>query len=523
MPGIVYLPLDERPCNAKFPLQIAAASDLELITPHQSMLGQKKRPADTNIIADWLLEQTAHADVLIVSLDMLVYGGIVPSRLHHLSIEECRMRLQTIAECKTRNPLLRIYAFNLIMRAPAYSSSDEEPDYYAQYGFQLARNGWLQDKQAREGLSEAERLEWEQLLSVLPQLVLQDFIGRRLTNTAVNRMAVDLVKNGTIDLLVIPLDDNAKYGYSSSEQRQLMLSIEENRLLDRVHLYPGADEIGCTLFARVFCDNKNYQPEIYVRYSSTAGPFIIPKYEDRSLGESLKCQITAAGGFIGDHASEADFVLMVNSPPIGQYDMAETTHRFGERHSAYFSEVNLREFALAIRRYADKGSMIALADVATSNGSDEPLMKLLSGKGLLQSLAAYAAWNTSGNTLGTVIAHAIVESYYHKGDEKRDSERTRNSEAFYLARLLEDWGYQAIIRAEIARDHLEALGGNYFDVNAIHDQVSGLVHEKMETFISEYLQDLHPERIRLEGVELPWKRMFEVGFDLSIEDSGHFV
>ncbi|BBH19456.1 hypothetical protein Back11_08010 [Paenibacillus baekrokdamisoli] len=516
MSRILYVPLDERPCNAKFPQQIAQASDLDLMSPPVSMLGAKKQPANTAALSQWILEQSTQTDVIIVSLDMLVYGGIVPSRLHHLTEDDCRARLATIVECKKKNPNLRIYAFNLIMRAPAYSSSDEEPDYYADHGTDLARNGWLQDKQARDGMNEAERLEFDALLSRLPEHVLQDFIERRRTNTAVNNMAIDLVKEGFIDFLIIPLDDNAKYGYSSSEQRQLLYVIEEKGLFDRVHLYPGADEIGCTLFARVFCEIKNYRPEIYTRFSSTSGPFAIPKYEDRSLGESLKCQITAAGGFIGDHAREADFVLMVNSPPVGQYEMAETTQLFRERHSSYFSEVNLREFAQAIRVYAEKGFMVALADVAVCNGSDEPLLKLLSGSGLLPKLSAYAGWNTSGNTLGTVIAHAIVESYYRTNDAVQKPDRSRNSEAFYLSRLVEDWGYQAIIRADIAANHLEELGGNYFDVASIHDQLAGLIHSKMEAFLAQYLQDFRLERLMLDNVILPWKRMFEVGFDLRV-------
>ena len=57
----------------------------------------------------------------------------------------------------------------------------------------------------------------------------------------------------------------------------------------------GADEIACTLFARAFCDIKDYVPEISLRYSSIHGPFVIPRYEDRSLGESIKAHITAAG------------------------------------------------------------------------------------------------------------------------------------------------------------------------------------------------------------------------------------
>ncbi|MBB6673300.1 DUF4127 family protein [Cohnella nanjingensis] len=565
MSAIVYLPLDERPCNAAYPVRIAAASDVRLTAPPRAMLGDKKRPADTAALAEWLLAQSAEASRLIVSLDMLVYGGIVPSRLHHLSEAQCQARLNVIKSCKERNPALRIFAFNLIMRAPAYSSSDEEPDYYADYGAELARLGALQDQLARDGLDEDAQAELERLTAYVPEAVRLDFTDRRRINTTVNRMAIDLVKENVIDFLLIPLDDNAKYGYSSSEQRNLLLRVEKLGLLDRIHLYPGADEIGNTLFARAFCELKGYQPEIYIRHASTSGPFSIPKYEDRSLGESLKAQIHAAGGFIGDHASEADFVLMVNSPPVGQHDMAETTTALADRHASYFSEVNLREFAEAIARYTAKGRMVALADVATCNGSDEPLMKLLSRWGLLPKIAAYAGWNTSGNTLGTVIAHAIVESYYRGaaqragglqsreaggaagelGGKKQgtpsafgeqqggaggqvdvqagestgaawEAERARNSESFYVSRLLEDWGYQAIVRTDIAWNHLEALGGNYFDVSAIHGEISALVLAKLTAFAETYLQDLDPSRFLLDNVEMPWRRMFEVGFELRL-------
>ncbi|WP_027092449.1 DUF4127 family protein [Cohnella thermotolerans] len=518
MARIVYVPLDERPCNAKFPLQIASATDLEVEAPPSALLGRKKTPADTEALAGWLLRATADADYLLASVDMLVYGGIVPSRLHRLPESECRRRLTTLAECKRRNPRLRIFAFNLIMRAPAYNSDDEEPDYYASYGEQIARIGWLTDKRSREDLSGDERREWDRLTASVPEAVLADFAGRRLVNAAVNRMAVDLTQEGVVDFLVIPLDDNAKYGYSSIEQRQLQLAVEEKRLLDRIYLYPGADEVGCTLLARIFCECCRYQPEVYVRHSSVSGPFAMPKYEDRSLGESLKSQIGAAGGFIGDHAASADFVLMVNSPPVGQSAMAEAPQRYGERHAAYFAETNLREFAVAIRRYADRGLTVALADVAVSNGADAPLMKLLSGSGLLPKLSAYAGWNTSGNTLGTAIAHAIVESYYRKaGVTSANPNRKRNSEAFYLSRLLEDWGYQSVIRAEVAQQ-LPSIGGNYFDVSGVHDRVTRLIRSKMEQFIAAYWQDLRPDRVKLARVAMPWLRMFEVDVDLILEN-----
>lgn len=520
MTAIVYVPLDERPCNADYPLQIAAATDLNLIVPPRELLGRKKQPADTGRLASWLTGQAAEADVLIVSIDMLVYGGIVPSRLHQWSLEECSRRLSALEECKRVNPELKIYAFNLIMRAPAYSSSEEEPDYYADYGAQLSRSGWLRDKERRDGLTDEEARELERISASLPEEVYEDFTRRRATNAEVNRLSVELARDGAIDFLIIPLDDNAKYGYTSAEQRKLLLAIEREGLLDRVHMYPGADEIGCTLFARVFCELKGYRPEVFIRHSATNGPFVIPKYEDRSLGESLKSHLTAMGAFVADNSLEADVVLMVNSAPVGAYDMAETDGTYGDRHAAYFSEVGLREFAQAIRSYSDKGKLVALADVATCNGGDEPLLKLLSSSGLLSRLSAYAGWNTSGNSLGTVISHAIVESYYRRQGSAADSdfEQTRalSSRLFYVSRLLEDWGYQAVIRTDIVKNRLAEMGGGYFRIAHIQDEVTALIHERLEQFLAQHAAGLVPGEVRVTEVALPWNRMFEVSFRLEI-------
>lgn len=523
MTRIVYLPLDERPCNALFPKQIAQLSDLEFTSPTSSILGKKKLPASHEQVINWLEIETLKSDYLIVSIDMLVYGGIVPSRLHHLSPEECNKRLQFLAELKNANPKLKIYAFNLITRTPAYNSNEEEPDYYSEHGSDLFKYGWYMDKKECDMLTADDNEKFVLLNHRLPESVLQDFLQRRETNAKVNLWAIELAKQKIIDFLIIPLDDNAKFGFTSMEQRKLLYLVEEANLMNRVHIYPGADEIGCTLFARVFCEIKQYCPEAFVRYSSTQGPTIIPKYEDRSLNESIKCHLTAAGAFICDNSAESDFILMVNSAPIGQHEMAETSQHFSQRHRFYFSEINYREFAKAILSYSGKGKMIALADVATCNGGDTALMKLLSNENILSHISAYAAWNTSGNSLGTVIAHAIVLSYYRssaaqgKEIQSIEKERIRNSQAFYLYRLIEDWGYQSMVREEIVRNHLANLGGDYFRIGHIRIQVYELIEAKLKEFITTYLQNLWPAEIKIDEVDLPWDRMFEVSFHLELE------
>ena len=514
MSKIVYLPLDERPCNAKYPVLLAEIGGLALTAPPAALLGSKKEPAAYTGIAEWLLAETASAERLIVSLDMLVYGGIVPSRLHKLSPGECAERLATLAACKARNPRLQIDAFNLIMRAPAYNNNDEEPDYYGEFGARLQRVGSLTDKAEREALTEEEAGEFTRLGAEIPAEVLADFTGRRAVNAGVNQLAIDYAREGIIDHLVIPLDDNAQYGYTAMEQRKLLFQVEAERLMDRVLIYPGADEIGCTLLARVFCELKGYKPEVFIRYSSTQGPFVIPRYEDRSLNESIKAHLTAAGVFITDSAAEADFVLMVNAPPVGQAEAAETSHLYRERHRTYFSEVNLAEFVQAIQVYARKGKFVALADVATANGADEPLMQLLAQTGGLGDLSAYAGWNTSGNTLGTVIAHAVIASYAGRAASAGAAE-SDDSRRFLLYRLLEDWGYQSNVRAAVNKEALDSDNTVNSPAPAERfERVHAFIEAELNTFHSRYLAGALPCPARVGRVTLPWKRTFEVNFEL---------
>lgn len=515
MKRVVYLPLDERPCNTVYPSLLAEMTDLKLIQPPREMLGSKKAPADVPAVGDWLCQEAETADYLIVSIDQLVYGGIVPSRLHRLTEEACLERLALLRRIRRRHPSVVLYAFNLIMRAPAYSDSEEEPDYYALYGSELCERGKLLDK-AQTGLSEEDRRRLEELAAFLPAEVVAEFDGRRQINAAVNEAAIDLVREGVVDHLTIPLDDNAEYGFTSMEQRRLRRKVVLHKLTDAVSIYPGADEVGCTLFARAFAHALGYRPRFYARFSSMRGPQVIPKYEDRSLMESLKAQLCEAGVTPADAVDDADAVLMVHAPAVDGPLAAETFDVFDDRHRSYGSEIHLPSFADVMEAYMDRGKVVSLADVAVSNGSDFVLMDLLADRGLLPRLAAYAGWNTCGNSLGTVIAHTVVESYYAGDGRERDSEARRQAGQRCLAyRLIDDWAYQAIVRQELAGRLAPSLQAPSGDPSAAVKEAEAIVSESLDAFVGQTLNPLFRRLYELADVRLPWSRLFEVSFRLS--------
>ncbi len=501
MPEILFLPLDERPCNLNYPAQMCeGCGDVRLRMPPVHMLGLKKRPADTGALLNWVRENIAGCEAAVLSVDMLLYGGIVPSRLHRLTPEECLSRLNVLRDLHREAPGCKLYAFNLIMRAPAYSSSEEEPDYYATCGRALFEIGYYADKAERAALSaeEAERLESRR--REVPPEVLKEFGARRDVNRRVNETMVEMVGEGIVEFLVIPLDDCAQYGWAAREQRKLRKKVIRLGLSNRVFMYSGADEVGSVLLARAVNVFRGRSPAVLLRYSAVRGPYVIPKYEDRPLGENLKWQVASAGGHICGGMEDADFVLMVNAPTVGGETMGEASQESASLDASYFSERCLPEF---VNEISQARKPVALADVALANGADNELMGMLRDRGLLNRLASYAGWNTAANTAGTCIAHMMLRL------GKPDA-----GETFTQLRLLEDWAYMANVR-EQAMEWVIRHGGDYYDVGSCEEPLAEYVAQEL----GRYAEDCALP-VRVKGVAFPWRRLFDIAIELETQGRG---
>ena len=91
------LPLDERPCNYLYPKMLFEGNpDYELLMPPREKLGVKKRAARFEDIRAFLLENAKGADIAVLSIDMLLYGGLLPGRIHTHKKEELLGRLEPL-------------------------------------------------------------------------------------------------------------------------------------------------------------------------------------------------------------------------------------------------------------------------------------------------------------------------------------------------------------------------------------------------------------------------------------------
>src|SRR5687768_14391857 len=141
---LALIPLDNRPCNIRFPQQIAAIGASQLLVPPNENLGYFTTPGKPSALADWL-ENIPEVEGLIVSSDMLAYGGLVASRRGTPPLQVALDNLQILKEWHEAHPQTPIYAFSILMRLAVTMESDEAAANY----YNIMRYARLADEAER--------------------------------------------------------------------------------------------------------------------------------------------------------------------------------------------------------------------------------------------------------------------------------------------------------------------------------------------------------------------------------------
>lgn len=511
---ILYVPLDDRDCNYEFPWLLSRMTDsLELLRPPLEWMGFLKKPADRQKIWEWLFAHAPECEYAILSVDTLVYGNIIGSRIHHNSMEECRSAIENFRRLKQLNPALHIHAFNLAARVAAYNDSHEDPDYWQDYGYAIWKYTCLLDKKARASVSPTEQDELERLGTDIPADILQDFLARRKTNRFVNLSSIDLVKENVFDILTVPKDDTAEYGYAAMDQLAISQKVEQENVMTRVYCYPGADEAGSVILSRIFCLVNNYRPAVYVRYSSLSGSSVVPLYEDRPLGESIKWQILSAGGICTESPADSSCMLAVNAP--GKCQIECSCQQTG-RNFASDNANNPEELLQYISYYCDVyHKAVGISDVTMANGCDNAFMARALSHRIFDRIQAFGGWNTAENTNGVVLAQLIISSYYQC--YRNDPALGKNADAFLARALIADW----LCQANVLPCFLDSFAGvHHIDPGLLLDQeeiTRQYFMESLSRMIEEKLGGgLRGRKIFLENVRFNWNGAYYFAIDASV-------
>ncbi|HVF29156.1 MAG TPA: DUF4127 family protein, partial [Pyrinomonadaceae bacterium] len=210
---VLLIPLDARPPCLQFPIMQGLIADAEVVAPPREMLGRFTAPGDTEQIAVWVRAQDlTRFDAVIVSIDMLAYGGLVASRVYRTPPDEAMKRLDLIREIRRRAPRLPVYAFNVMMRlAP---TADGVNEAYREKLSKWAELSPERTKGAELG-EQVARLERE-----IPAAALDDYKQARARNLAVNLAGVEMTGKRIIDYLILAQDDAKPRGVHVADRER---------------------------------------------------------------------------------------------------------------------------------------------------------------------------------------------------------------------------------------------------------------------------------------------------------------
>ena len=481
---ICLLPIDSRPCTCVFPQQLAEIAGVELVVPPRGLLGFFKQPSAQVQIATWLDSACEGCDALVISVEQLLYGGLITSRQNERSVKECLAALQQLRALKKRYPGLRIYANNILMRTTVSAVSEESWRWWSQVSvvacltYKAAVCPPEEKTACEKALNEARQK--------VPPAVLEQFFAARARNNAVNHACVALAAEGVLEQLLILQEDCSEQSLQWLDQKELEEAIEKNGLREKVFLHNGADEASMEQLMLAAAPRRSQAVQVVWLGGNTA---FTARYEDRPFAENLAGHMRALNLY---PAHEAQDCLCILPPLDKQGDYCPQRVCDGD-----YSPEQRQEMAKTVADLYKEGHNCYLLDIAYANGGDPAFIQCLAREMPLLSLCGYAAWNTASNSLGTILGQLCASNGQNGVLNRR----------FTAERLLDDLFYQSTVR-EKAERRIHEAGLDFWGFSD-RDRAQRIIDE---SFADDrpLLQALFKDKIPGFTARLYWPRTFEL-------------
>ncbi len=439
---IAFVPIDNRPVCYQLPKMIAETDkDIEFFIPPRELLGGLNSYADSGALIDWL-KSLPTVDTLILPLDTVAYGGLISSRRCPESFEEIKARIEEL-KLILKEKQAKIYAFSSIMRISNNNVNQEEKEYWNLYGEKIFKYSY-----------ELHKFGYAQ--TDVPDEILEDYTETRRRNFEINKLYLGWLREGLFETLIFSKDDCAEYG----------LNVMEAQELERLGGYTktGADEIPLTLLARSLGRNI----KVAVKYSEPDEKHLMSNYEDVSIEKSVLGQLELAGIEVRNE-EDADVILYVNN--------------FKKHQGEIVMKRDTESYAADWLR-PEKPYVIA--DVRFANGADNVFVEQILEKGFGEEFLGYSAWNTSANSLGSLIC---AMKFAFKNNRSPEFLRLQ------AVRFLDDWAYQANVRQQLLSPDEQLIKEKMIPFERKIKDVLGLDFSVTYSF--------------------PWDRLFEVEIELN--------
>lgn len=504
---LLLIPVDDRPAVTQFAQMIGKMAGVEVVTPPSHLLGQFVQPGNPKEILNWLKNQDLNSfDAVILSTDMIAYGGLIASRVDRSSYNLASNRLRELWKIRKTAPRVPFYGFSGLMRI-APTATEESLNYRTNLYY------WAL---AKEKYRTTPNPETEKTIARLEQKIPADLLVRypktRSRNVDIQVDLVKMVYHGAFSYLVLGQDDATPSGPQVPEIQRIDQERQRLRVAERVSYCSGIDQISNNLVSRVISDLTGYRPTIRVAYAEEDGRKKIAAYETTPIEQSLREQIINSGGRLEKPGDEYDYTLYVNTPNPNPTDFDK--------------------FLLNLKLEADQGFPVAVADtnLGWTGTADPNLFEAITENQRAPKLLSYAGWNTAGNTMGTTIpaANAYLIARHLGTDELQRETALRT---FLLHRLVNDYYYHRYVRPEAYKLIEKLQNGRRDQVKPqFYPQVNSLVQDQMLNYLQKTFKDqiqgrpfsiggrtFRATELKDIQIKLPWPRAYEVFIDFTID------
>lgn len=491
----VVVPLDDRPVTAQLPKLLGAIAGVRVVEPPRPMLGRYLEPGDPDAILRWLRNDApAQADAFVVSSDMVVYGGLVASRIPGISRALAYTRLQDLAAFRATRPAASFAVFGTVMRlAPT-----GVPAIGTAASFPFAGDAWpliqtyanLPDPPQ----TPADREKAARLRARLGAK-LDAYLQTRARNLDVDLFALRILAEGGFDRVVLGQDDAGPVGLHLRDLAALRAFAARWDPPSRASIEPGADELGMALVASALTQAARVVPRVRVIYSRPDGGGLNDPIEFAPIATTIADLVRTCGAVEAPPDGPSDIDLFVRVPNT--------------------SDEQEQRFVAAIARDPEHAAIADLSFLASDDYAQQRrLTDDLIAARLAGRIAAFASWNTTANTVGTALPEAIAAL----AGRRLGTYNRRMHATFTLMRYVDDVAFHTDVRPQLnAGLNADGIEDHTFLPPEIASRIASQNRALLWPHALDLLARIEPQ-FEDAGltITLPWDRTFETELDLRL-------
>lgn len=472
---VLCLPLDDRPCNTDAMKDLAGVAGLDLRLPPLELIRTHQEKYDFERCYQWLDFQMGWNRAALISLEMFLYGGLINSRKATVAPEEVERRMELLFDLIRLYPECRVYVSAVLLRLSiTVDEKQTEQNWRDVFRYSVLKDQVETDSQFQKELDEVQ--------AHIPPAILSEYLSVRARNFGAMTKLLEISDKASY--LIYGQEDCSAFGIHRQEKSELRRSIQRLPSGKNITVCTGADELQSMMLLRAYMDEKQVSPgSIKLDFlGATVEDFAkVSAYEDITIGENIEA-----------HLEPTCFRRDANGPQL----KILTTVFDKKQRDVFFEDPEAVEVPAFSSFEVD-----AFLELSSANGAQDVLTsKVMATKPRL-TLKAFSAWNTTGNRVGTLIAHlglrevAIQNSTFNDVADRR----------YLNLHLLDDWIYQGCVRKKLLEYCKNSSENPWALSEEAWKKLSILCDEAMQAEVA--MRGIKVEKF---CASLPWKRVFEV-------------